>query len=110
MNRLVLILLLATSSIVFAEETAQASKERRIGAMVIAIDSALKAPEDKKSLEIIVSYGTDSRHYVMIRGWMIELLKGSESQLNATRDPELKRKHQTKVHFLKKVIRRIDLD
>ena len=78
--------------------------------MVIAIDAALKAPEDKKSLETIATYGTDSRHYVMIRGWMVQLLSGSESQLEATREPQLKQKHQRKVDFLRKVIRRIDLE
>ncbi|MEP4077027.1 hypothetical protein [Haloferula sp.] len=88
----------------------QASEERRIGAMVIAIDAAIKEPTEKKSLETIVGYGTDSRHYVMIRGWMKELLNGSESQLSATKDAALKQKHQTKVDFLKKVIRRIDLE
>lgn len=89
---------------------APTTPEHRIGVMVLEIQAALKAPNDKKSLETIARYGTDTRYYVMIRGWLVQLLNGAESQLNATRDPDLKKKHQTKVTFLRKAIRRIDLE
>ena len=108
MKHLLLILLMSLSA--YAAEANNASEEQRIGAMVIAIDAALKKPADAKSFETMVEFGHDSRHYVMIRGWMAELLKGGESQLAATGDPTLKNKHQQKVDFLKKVIRRIDLE
>lgn len=110
-----LLFLIAAIAIVLTGASNAAGKNpkievQRIGAMVLAIDAALKAPAKKESLETIVSYGTDSRHYVMIRGWLAELLKGTESQLDAVRDPKLKAKHQEKATFLKKAIRRIDLE
>ncbi|MFC7338239.1 hypothetical protein ACFQY0_13680 [Haloferula chungangensis] len=94
----------------FGNDQTLKSEEIRVGSMVLAIDAALKSPEKKESLETIARYGTDTRHYVMIRGWLSELLKGTESQLAATTDPELKAKHQQKADFLKKAIRRIDLE
>ena len=92
-----------------AEDHGKPSREYEIGVMVLEIEAALKAPGDE-SLATIVRYGTDSRHYVMIRGWLAQLLKGTESQRSAARDPDLKRKHQESVEFLKKAIRRIDLE
>lgn len=82
----------------------------RIGRMVMAVDAALKAPEKPDSLETIARYGTDSRHYVMIRGWLMLELQGVESQWQATREPQLKERHHQKVLFLRKAIRRIDLE
>ncbi|MGB6222576.1 hypothetical protein [Haloferula sp.] len=93
-----------------ADQKTIEAEQLRIGSMVMAIDAALKKPADQSSLETIARFGTDSRHYVMIRGWLVELLKGSESQLAATQDPDLKAKHRQKVDFLKKAIRRIDLE
>jgi len=86
------------------------SEEYKIGIMVKAIAAAIKAPEKPASLKTITTYGTDSRYYVMIRGWLSQILRGTESQLNATRDPARKAKFQQKVDFLKKSIRRIDLE
>jgi hypothetical protein len=86
------------------------SEEHQIGTMVLAIQAALKAPQDPKSLETIAKHGTDSRYYVMIRGWLVQVKSGVESQLAATKDPGLKAKHQQRVTFLKKALRRIDLE
>ncbi len=93
-----------------ASEDLKKSEEYKIGVMVKAIAVAIKAPEKPESLKTITRYGTDSRYYVMIRGWLSQVLKGTESQLNATRDPARKVKFQQKVDFLKKSIRRIDLE
>ncbi|MCP5534819.1 MAG: hypothetical protein H7A51_01130 [Akkermansiaceae bacterium] len=92
-----------------AEDVKQ-SEEYKIGVMVQAIAAALKAPEKPASLETITAYGTDSRYYVMIRGWLSQEKQGTESQLNATRDPAKKAKFQQKVDFLGQCLRRIDLE
>lgn len=86
------------------------SEEYKIGVMVKAIALAIKTPEKQESLKTIARYGTDSRYYVMIRGWLSQVLRGTESQLDANRDPVRKAKIQQKVDFLKKSIRRIDLE
>lgn len=105
-----LALFLLLTGLLQAAEPKAIAEQRRIGTMVIEIDAALKKPADKASLETIARHGTDSRHYVMIRGWLNELLKGTESQLRAARDPALKQKHQQMADFLRKAIRRIDLE
>lgn len=110
MIRSIIIVTFSLLTIQLTAETNNQNEALRIGAMVMEIDAALKAPDDAKSLETIVRYGTDSRHYVMIRGWLVQLLKGAESQHSASSDPELKAKHKASVDFLKKSIRRIDLE
>lgn len=109
------VILLITAAATFAitaraAEPEGSSEERRIGAMVLEIQAALKAPGDAKSLETIALYGTDSRHYTMIRGWLVQLKSGAKSQKEAASDPALKAKHQRMEKFLEKAIRRIDLE
>ncbi|GIU12462.1 hypothetical protein [Shewanella sp. MBTL60-007] len=92
-----------------ADEVTQ-SDEYAIGVMVKSLDNAIKHPSEK-SLTTITSYGTDSRYYVMIRGWLVQELQGANSQLDAYRqDDEIKIRLQRKVDFLKRAIRRIDLE
>ena len=78
--------------------------------MVKAVAAALDAPEEPASLETIAGYGALTAHYVMIRGWLAQELKGVESQLEATRDPAKKSPLEAKASFLRKAIRRIDLE
>ncbi|MGS0680342.1 hypothetical protein ACVBIL_04170 [Shewanella sp. 125m-7] len=86
------------------------SDEYAIGVMVKSLDSAIKSPSPE-SLALINQYGTDSRYYVMIRGWLVQELQGVNSQLSAYRkDDALKAKLQQKADFLTQAIRRIDLE
>ncbi|MGQ7273066.1 hypothetical protein [Marinobacter sp. V034] len=86
------------------------SNNEEIGEMVQAVEAAIDAPEQSASLRTIVEYGTDSRYYVMIRGWLVQELKGVESQRDVTRDPTLKSQFEVKAAFLQTAIRRIDLE
>ena len=88
----------------------QQTEEYTIGVMIKALDSAIKQPSTE-SLNIIQQYGTDSRYYVMIRGWLVQELQGVNSQLAAYRsDDETKARLQAKHDFLSQAIRRIDLE
>ena len=89
---------------------AQQTEECQIGRMVKQIQEAIRAPENEASLATIVKYGTDSRYYVMIRGWLKEELLGVESQRDAAREETTKAVFGKKVEFLRKAIRRIDLE
>ncbi|MEH6649326.1 MAG: hypothetical protein V7707_04780 [Motiliproteus sp.] len=82
----------------------------RVGEMVEAVAAAIAAQAEPASLDTIVRYGTDSRYYVMIRGWLNQELSGTQSQLHATRDPTAKARFQRKSDFLQQAIRRIDLE
>lgn len=86
------------------------SEEYRIGLMVKEVAAAIQAPEKEGSMETIVKAGTDSRYYVMIRGWLKESLHATQSQLDAVRKPGQKSRLERKVAFLKLAIRRIDLE
>lgn len=84
--------------------------EYQIGLMVNAIDKAITDAQPD-SLELIYQYGTDSRYYVMIRGWLVQELTGVQSQLDAHRQQDERRQQLAhKVNFLKQAIRRIDLE
>jgi len=103
-----------------SKEAEPLSEEYKIGIMVKALSRAIASPDAPDSLQIITRYGTDSRYYVMIRGWLVQELSGVQSQLDATKDHKTK-DHKTKddsaktalagrVSFLTKAIRRIDLE
>lgn len=80
-----------------------------IGEMVLAVQRALAVPGDPASLETIARFGTDSRYYTMIRGWLSLELRGTESQLGSAKNKPSEELTE-KAAFLKKAIRRIDLE
>lgn len=86
----------------------KASEEYQLGVMVKAITISIATPQDPVSFEKITRYGMDSRYYVMIRGWLVQELRGVESQIGSIgiASPELIEKGT----FLRKTIRRIDLE
>jgi len=107
------LVILAVASSAPAEdvrEDMEATEECRIGLMVKEISEAIASPEEAGAMETIVRYGTDSRHYVMIRGWLVEVLKGVDSRVDAATDEAQKKDLQTKASWLRKSIRRIDLE
>ncbi len=81
----------------------------RIGALVQKVDYAIAYPS-KESLESIALAGTDTRHYVMIRGWLVQVLKGIQSQHDASAAANRRAELQVKIDFLQMAIRRIDLE
>ncbi|MCG9739805.1 hypothetical protein L1D32_16695 [Shewanella insulae] len=84
------------------------AEQQALGAMVQALQQAIASPSPQH-LEVIARYGTDSRYYVMVRGWLVQELSGIESQLAAHGDraPEAMR---AKAEHLRAAIRRIDLE
>lgn len=92
------------------DEMLKKSEEYRIGVMVKEVAAAIQSPEKPESMKVIYRAGTDSRYYVMIRGWLKESLSSAQSLLDVARDPKQKSKFEKKVAFLKKAIRRIDLE
>ncbi|MEZ9819789.1 hypothetical protein AB4238_04050 [Shewanella sp. 10N.286.45.A1] len=101
---------LLSGSALADNDLANNQQEYQIGVMVNAIDKAITDARPD-SLELIYQYGTDSRYYVMIRGWLIQELTGVQSQLDAHRQQDERRQQlEHKVNFLKQAIRRIDLE
>ena len=62
----------------------KSSETYQIGEMVKTLQKALKV-RDEQALRTIQLYGTDSRYYPMIRGWLFQELVGVESQLHASK-------------------------
>lgn len=89
---------------------AKTTETQKIGEMVQKLQIAIKSPHAKTSLDTITYYGTDSRYYSMIRGWLFQELVGVESQLHASKTMAQSEKFQHHSNFLKKAIRRIDLE
>jgi hypothetical protein len=100
----------ATDSTLAGAEASRKSEQCRIGALVETIQAALMNPEAPDSLSTVTRYGTDSRYYVMIRGWLVAELTGTQSQLSAIRDATVDQRLRNKVEFLKRAIRGIDLE
>ena len=81
----------------------------QLGRKVLAVKAAIQKPTSPDAMKAIKDLGLDSRHYVMVRGWLSMQLKGDESILNASKGktrPEIRER----VEFLKRAIRAIDLE
>lgn len=81
----------------------------RVGQLILTIRDIIDNPGLPDAMETIVELGTDSRYYVLVRGWLREQLQADESILDAT-------KHNAptniieRVAFLNQAIRFIDLE
>ena len=85
-------------------------EQQVIGQMVQHLDVAINSPTDKDALQTIVKFGTDSRYYLMIRGWLVQKLNGIESRLQAQQSQAKKSVLAAEVDALKGAIRAIDLE
>ena len=90
-------------------EQLKSSETYQIGEMVKTLQKALKV-RDEQALRTIQLYGTDSRYYPMIRGWLFQELVGVESQLHASKNKKNSERFQLNSDFLKQAIRLIDLE
>jgi len=93
-----------------SEKINEQIKQQQIGVMIQQLQVAIKSPQDKKSLSVISKYGTDSRYYVMIRGWLVQEMIGVKSQLDVQQDQQKSAEIQIQYNFLKQAIRSIDLE
>lgn len=88
----------------------EVSKEAlRVGRLVLAIRAVMDNPNLPNAMNTVVELGTDSRYYVVVRGWLNEQLRADQSILDARRD-DAPTKISERVLFLKRAIRAIDLE
>lgn len=80
-----------------------------LGYKVLAIQASIQNPNAPHAMEAITELGTDSRYYVMVRGWLSQQLQGDTSILEASKDGG-RAEIRERVAFLKKAIRAIDLE
>ena len=80
-----------------------------LGRRVLAVQAALDNPTAPGSLAAIRALGLDSRHYTMVRGWLMQQLLGDLGILEA--DPEnAPPAVRKRIAFLQRAIRAIDLE
>lgn len=87
----------------------QEEEALRLGRKVLAVSAAIRNPRDPNAMAAIMDLGTDSRYYVMVRGWLTMQRQGDISIIDANRDavrPEIRER----VEFLNQAIRAIDLE
>ena len=80
-----------------------------LGRQILAVQRALGDPDKPESLKAVMALGTDSRHYVMVRGWLVQLLAGDESIAEAAGGKPAEAV-AARIRFLRKAIRAIDLE
>jgi hypothetical protein len=92
-----------------AECPEQIDEATQLGQQVLALRAALHNPDAPDAMRAVTSLGLDSRHYVMVWGWLSQQLQGDRSIADAASgkvSPELERR----IDFLERAIRAIDLE
>ena len=82
---------------------------RELGRKVLAVRQALANPKAPGAMQAITDLGLDSRHYVMVRGWLVQELAGATSIRDANRGKVTVELNE-RIDFLHKAIRAIDLE
>lgn len=93
------------------------SKEDRhaleVGRKVMRIKSAFQTPERQAAIDAVRELGLDSRHYVMVRGWILQHISMTESYKGTTAYMESgQRKNEIdgRIAALRRMLRAIDLE
>ena len=84
-----------------------------VGRKVLDIKAALEKPEQPASIEAIKALGLDSRHYVMVRGWLVQELRSAKSWQETSTyqtSPAYKNTTDQRINALRRMIRAIDLE
>ena len=84
-----------------------------VGRKVIRLREALKKPGSAEAAQAVQDLGTDSRYYVMVRGWIVQHKHMAESyrDVSSYRSSEEYRKGvDARIAALSKLLRRIDLE
>ncbi len=81
----------------------------QLGEQVMSVAAAIRDPAAPGALAAITGLGRDSRYYTMTRGWLVQVLQGNQSILDASEPgsrPELERRQED----LRRALRAIDLE
>lgn len=84
-----------------------------LGNQVLAVEAALQDPGAESSLEAVRRLGLQTRHYVMVRGWLLQHIGMAESYRGtaAYGDSEQRRNEiEDRIAALQKMLRAIDLE
>ena len=96
-----------TSAPVLLGATGQTALE--LGRKVLAVREAIQNPGMPNAMQAVTDLGHDQRYYVMVRGWLLYQLQGDMSILDANKG-QTRDEIKTRINFLEKAIRAIDLE
>ena len=82
---------------------------RQLGRKVLAAAAAILDPNLPGAMRAITELGTDSRYYIMVRGWLDQQLKGDRS-IVAAAGAGRNRFIEVRISFLEEAIRAVDLE
>lgn len=80
-----------------------------LGHSILAIAEAIHSPETPGAMEVVLALGSDSRYYVMVRGWLAMQLAGDLSIMESHHG-DVSPQIAARIAFLRKAIRAIDLE
>ena len=80
-----------------------------LGTAVIEVANAIGDPTKEGAMEAITTLGTDSRYYLMVRGWLVQQIAADRSIL-ATGSGASRDDLETRVAQLQRAVRLIDLE
>jgi hypothetical protein len=85
----------------------------QLGYQVYAVEAALQSPEAESSIDAVRKLGLQTRHYVMVRGWILQHISMAESYRRTTayRESEQRKSEvDGRIAALQEMLRAIDLE
>jgi hypothetical protein len=101
-----LILISSCTGTSVADSALQQTPDIEVGVAIKSVDAALANYSDPGAMSVVVLYGTDTRYYGLIRGWLLQRISGLESRMSG----EASAAQQQELTFLRAALRRIDLE
>lgn len=84
-----------------------------VGRKISSIMSALQAPEKQSSIDAVQALGLDSRYYVMVRGWLVQHIRMTQSYRGTSlyNESEQQRNEvEDRIAALSRMLRAIELE
>ena len=81
------------------------------GEIILQLAEAIESPlPTEKNLQTIHQFGTDTRFYILTRGWLMQYLEMTSAMLQNSQSPSQIEALKKRQAFLHKAIRLIDLE
>ncbi len=108
---LYLLILPALTQSAFAQRiTAENTRPCEAGDMLLQVAGILQSPAiDRQAYDTLVRFGTDTRYYILMRGWIQQTLALTQEKLQRS-NPEQRVVLQQKYRQLSRVLRHMDLE
>jgi hypothetical protein len=106
-----LLLLFGSCSLFHSEDDASSREQEYVGQMVEKTRQVIEGTAASSEFEQVIEFGRDTRYYPLVRGWVVQEITNTKSQLSSTDlnspvYPELKEK----LLRLERILRLIDLE